>query len=251
MGRTADGQLRYFILPDTILGSFAEHTVIDRRRSVILPDGADPVAIAATMNPAMSSWIALRRRIDFTPGSSVLILGATGNAGRMAIQVARKLGASRVIAAGRGAERLAGLGADLTVSLDGDAHTIASTLGDAGKDVDVVLDYLWGKPTHDALTAIVPRRTKDSQELSWIQIGSVAGTESAIPSAALRATRLQLVGSGQGSVASSDIVAELHDLTVAVSTGVFSDQTTVLPLRKVEQAWNRVTDSSERMVFVP
>src|SRR6202161_4145084 len=88
VGRAPDGTLRYFILPDTTMGAMAEQTVIDLRRSVVLPDGSDPVLIAAAMNPAMSSWLALRQRIDFTAGQRVLVLGATGNAGRMAIQVA-------------------------------------------------------------------------------------------------------------------------------------------------------------------
>ena len=61
------------------------------------------------MNPAMSSWVALRRRIEFQPGQSVLVLGATGNAGRLAVQIARHLGAGRVIAAGRAPDRLAAL----------------------------------------------------------------------------------------------------------------------------------------------
>ena len=93
VGRTADGLLRYFVLPDTTLGSMAEHTVIDERRSVVLPDGTDPVAVAAGMNPAMSSWVALRRRVAFAPGQRVLVLGATGNAGRLAVQV-RAVGAA-------------------------------------------------------------------------------------------------------------------------------------------------------------
>ncbi|NYI68492.1 quinone oxidoreductase family protein [Spelaeicoccus albus] len=209
VARTPDGKLRYFILPHTRLGSMAEQTVVDLRRSVELPDGANPIQIAAAMNPAMSSWIALRRRIDFQPGQSVLIMGATGNAGRLAIQVAKKLGAGRVTAVGRGADRLSDLGADATVCLDGDERAVSQALGEAGRDVDVVIDYLWGQPTHDALCAIVPRRVDDGQVLTWIQIGSVAGLESSIPSAALRASRLQLVGSGQGSVSTRDIVAAL------------------------------------------
>ncbi|MFC4070204.1 zinc-binding alcohol dehydrogenase family protein, partial [Actinoplanes subglobosus] len=119
--RDPAGRLRYAALDDTGLGTFAERTVIDVRRSVLLPEGVDPVRIAAAMNPAMSSWVALRRRITFTPGQRVLVIGATGNAGRMAVQVAKLFGAAHVIAAGRDAERLAALpalGADETCTLD-------------------------------------------------------------------------------------------------------------------------------------
>ena len=193
VGRTADGRLRYFVLPDTSLGSLAERTVIDVRRSIGLPDDVDAVALAAAMNPAMSSWVALRRRADLQPGQRVLVLGATGNAGRLAVQVARRLGASHVVAVGRDASRLADLaahGADATVSLAGEPEAVTARLAEAGRDVDVVLDYLWGQPTADAMRSIVPARTDDSQTLSWVEVGSVAGLESPIPAAALRATRL-------------------------------------------------------------
>ncbi|MCU1405449.1 MAG: putative zinc-containing alcohol dehydrogenase (Oxidoreductase), partial [Glaciihabitans sp.] len=234
VGRTAEGELRYFILPDTALGSMAEQTIIDRRRSVALPLGADPVQVAAAMNPAMSSWVALRRRINFQVGQSVMIFGATGSAGRLAIQVAKHFGADRVVAVGRGADRLEGLGADTVVSLDGDDRAVAAALANAGKDVDVVLDYLWGAPTRDALYAIVPARADDDQPLNWIQVGSVAGIESAIPSAALRATKLQIVGSGQGSVSTRDIVTELDALVTAVSGDAFSIQAHAIPLSNVQ-----------------
>src|ERR1700722_17915759 len=94
VGRTAGGELVYFILPDARWGSMAQQTVIDRRPSTPLASDADPATIAAAMNPAMSSWVALRRRISFSAGQSVLILGATGNACQMAVQVAKHFGAS-------------------------------------------------------------------------------------------------------------------------------------------------------------
>ena len=122
VGRAPDGSLRYFILPDTSMGSMAEQTVIDLRRSIVLAEGADPVQLAAAMNPAMSSWVALRRRIGDVPRSRVLVLGATGNAGRLAVQVAKHMGAAQVIGAGRDPGILAtlhDLGADDTVSLAG------------------------------------------------------------------------------------------------------------------------------------
>ena len=137
VGRGADGLLRYFILPDTTMGAMAEQTVIDTRRSIVLPDDSDPIAVAAAMNPAMSSWVALRRRVQFRAGHNVLVLGATGNAGQMAVQVANLFGADQVIAAGRGADRLAGLpalGATGTVLLQGDADTVAQRLGRAATD---------------------------------------------------------------------------------------------------------------------
>ncbi|MFJ7213397.1 zinc-binding alcohol dehydrogenase family protein [Amycolatopsis sp. NPDC098790] len=239
VGRDEDGTLRYFVLPDTSLGSMAERTVVDTRRSVVLPGDADPVTVAAGMNPAMSAWIALRRRIEFTAGQDVLVLGATGNAGRLAVQVAKHLGAGRVIAAGRDPERLAAVEADETRTFD--------DLGKAA-DVDVVLDYVWGPPTTDALRTIVTERADRGRPLTWVEIGSVAGPAIELPSAALRAARLQLVGSGQGSVPTRDIVAELTALVSAI--GSFRIDARPVPLQDVERAW-RDTGSTQRVVVTP
>ncbi len=239
VGRAPDGSLRYFVLPDTSLGSMAERTVVDLRRSVVLPEDADPLTVAAGMNPAMSAWIALRRRIEFTAGQDVLVLGATGNAGRLAVQVAKHLGAGRVIAAGRDAGRLAEVRADDALSFD--------ELGKAA-DVDVVLDYVWGPPTTEALRTIVTERADRGRPLTWVEIGSVAGPAIELPSAALRAARLQLVGSGQGSVPTRDIVAELRALVPEIKS--FRVDARPVPLQDVETAW-RDTGSTQRVVVTP
>ncbi|MEV6417748.1 zinc-binding alcohol dehydrogenase family protein [Kribbella sp. NPDC051718] len=243
VGRFADGTLRYFVLPDTTLGAMAERTLVDVRRSVVLPEGTDPVVIAAAMNPAMSSWVALRRRVDFQAGQSVLVLGATGNAGRLAVEIANHLGAGQVIAAGRRADRLAALsGADRTTSL--------ADLGEVAADVDVVIDYLWGEPTADAMRAIVTSRRDRDRPLTWIEVGSIAGPTAAIPSAAVRAARLKIVGSGQGSVPTRDILAELPALAEVITTGTLPIDARAVPLAEVETAWKE-TDASERIVITP
>jgi NADPH:quinone reductase-like Zn-dependent oxidoreductase len=253
VGRAPDGTLRYFVLPDTTMGAMAERTVVDLRRSVVLPDGGDPVSLAAAMNPAMSSWVALRRRIAFRPGENVLVLGATGNAGRLAIQVAKRLGAADVIGAGRRPDRLAtlaDLGADITVSLDGGPADVTSRLGAAAREVDVVLDYLWGEPTAGALAVVVRERADRGRPLTWIEVGSVAGPTAAIPSAALRAARLRIVGSGQGSVPAPDIVAELGELATEITGGTFQVDARPVPLADIETAWPATNDTS-RIVITP
>lgn len=254
VGRRRDGTLVYFVLPDTRYGTMAQRVAIDPRRSVELPEDVDPVLLAAAMNPAMSSWVALRRRIDLAPGDRVLILGAGGNAGRLAVQVAKHLGAAHVVAAGRNVSdpaRLTALGADSVVDIGGDPVTVARDLAAAGSGVDVVLDYLWGQPTADALRAIVPAREDDDRPLSWVQIGSVAGPDAPIPSAALRATRLQIVGSGQGSVPARDILAELPALAAQINRGTFDIGARPVPLDTVEQVWTAPQTGQERLVLVP
>jgi NADPH:quinone reductase-like Zn-dependent oxidoreductase len=252
VGRAPDGTLRYFVLPDTTVGAMAEQTVIDQRRSVILPDDADPILVAAAVNPVMSSWIALRQRINFEPRQTVLVLGATGSSGRMAVQVAKLFGASHVIAAGRDAQRLSAvtdLGADTTVQLD-DTATAVSDLAQAARDVDVVIDYLWGPITADVMAAIVSNRPDPAKPLTWIEIGSVAGASAAIPSAALRAARLQIVGSGQGSVPTRDILAEIPALVTEITSGTFHIDARAVSLADVETAWND-TGTAQRIVITP
>lgn len=253
VGRGADGVLRYFILDDTAWGAIAEKTVIDVRRSVALPDDTDPVAVAAGMNPAMSSWIALTRRVPFEAGQKVLVLGATGASGQIAVQVAAHFGAAQIVAAARNAELLAGLpalGATDTVVLGGDADA-ARRLGEAASEVDVVIDYLWGEPTSAAMTAVITERADRGKPLTWIEIGSVAGATAQIPSAALRAARLQIVGSGQGSVGTGDYVAELPAIAHELSAGAFSIDTLTVPLAEVEHAWADDLNTSQRIVFTP
>jgi len=253
VGRLPDGGLAYFLLPDTNKGAMAERVTIDRRRSVALPEGVEPIMIAATMNPAMASWVALRQRITFEPGQSVLILGATGNAGRVAIQVAHRLGACRITAVGRHIERLGDVAkyeAHQVVDLDADPHTVAQHLAEAGKEVDVVLDFLWGEPASKALRAIVPHRRYDEQLLSWIQIGSVAGPEASIPSAALRAVNLRILGSGQGSVGTRAYRQEIGTLAQVIHEGAFDITTRCAPLSEVSTAWTDVA-GTDRIVIVP
>jgi NADPH:quinone reductase-like Zn-dependent oxidoreductase len=243
--RDAGGKLRYAVLYDTVLGTMAERTVIDLDRSVVLPDGVDPVLLAAAMNPVMSSWVALRRRIDFKRGQRVLVLGATGNAGRMAVQVAKRFGAARVIAAGRNEAlfpSLRELGADETCTFD--ELSLAA-------DVDVVIDYVWGEPTARAMTGLLTARADRSRPLSWIQIGSVAGSVAPIPSAALRSARLEIVGSGIGSVPGRDFIEELPKLAAAVAGGEFDVRARAVPLADVERVWTQTLGSDDRIVLVP
>lgn len=242
--RDANGKLYYALLDDTKFGTMAQRKVIEKDRSVQLPKEADPVAVAAAMNPAMSSWVALRHRINFKRGSSVLVLGATGNAGRMAIQVAKRFGAKEVTGAGRNVERLkelTKLGADRVLTLD---H-----LAEAG-DVDVVIDYVWGEPTGKGMVDLLTHRRDRGKELAWIQIGSMARPSAEIVSAALRSTRLQIVGSGIGSVDGSDFRKEIPKIAEAV-TEVFDVRTQTIPLSDVTAAWTGTLGADERVVFLP
>jgi len=251
VGRLADGKLVYCVVHDTRFGTMAEHVVADRRRCVPLPESVDEAVIAAAMNPAMSSWLALRLRVPIQPGQSVFVLGATGNAGQMAIQISKLLGAGRVVGAGREVSRLESSGADEIVSLIGDDAAVGDAIAKAASEVDVVLDYLWSEPAAHAMVAMLEAREDRSKPLSWIQIGSVAGPTMALPSVALRATNLRVIGSGQGSVPVADIVAELPVLADELAAGRIAVNPLRVPLSEVEKTWNAPVPSGRRVVLVP
>jgi NADPH:quinone reductase-like Zn-dependent oxidoreductase len=254
VARTTSGDLVYFVAADDAVGTMAERAVVDRRRSVVLPEGGDPVRVAAAMNPAMSSWVALRRRIDSRPGASVLVLGATGNAGQMAVQIAKHLGARRVVGAGRDRGRLgalAALGADTTVSLTANPDDVDAHLGAACADVDVVLDYLWGTPAQLAMRSLVVHRADPGCQLLWVQIGAVAGPSLAVPSEILRAANVHILGSGQGSVPTNDIITELSTLAVEVTKGTFRVDAVAMPLADIEAVWSATAPNGQRVVLTP
>jgi NADPH:quinone reductase-like Zn-dependent oxidoreductase len=251
VGRLPDGKLVYCVVHDTPYGTMAEKVVADRHRCVPLPDRVDEVVLAAAMNPGMSSWIALQLRVPIQAGQSVFILGATGNAGRMAVQIARLLGAGRVVGAGREIERLASCGADEVVSLVGEPGAVHAAIARAASESDIVLDYLWGKPAADAMMALLTAREDRSKPIHWIQIGSVAGPTMELPSVALRSTNLRVMGSGQGSVAARAIVAELPRLAEEILKGRIPVDAMRVPLAEVERAWNAPVREGRRVVFVP
>ena len=254
VGQRPDGERVYFVAADDVIGTMADKALADPRRSIVLPADADAAKIAAAMNPAMSSWVALRRRVPLERGHSVLVLGATGNAGAMAVQVAKLLGAGRVVGTGRDLGRLQALttaGADDIVQLTDDSEATGKALAAAAADTDIVIDYLWGKPAQQAIMALLTARSDRARALNWIQIGAVAGPTIELPSVALRSANLRLQGSGQGAVGPADYLAEMPSLIDAISAGAIAVKANTLPLAAVTAAWTRPEPPGERTVLVP
>src|SRR3984957_7517424 len=254
VGQRPDGRRLYFAAGDGVIGTMADQAVVDLRRAVELPDGTDVAKVAAAMNPAMSSWVALRRRVPLQPGQSVLVLGATGNAGTMAVQVASRLGAGRVVGAGRNPERraaLAAAGADEVVALDDDPGATAARLAKAAAEVDIVIDYLWGPPAAAALMALLPARAARSRAMDWIQIVATAGPAIELPSAALRSANLRIQGCGQGSVSPKAYLAELPSLVEEIDAGTIAVNARPVPLADVEAAWTAAELPGQRTVLIP
>lgn len=254
IGRRPDGKRIYFVADDHVLGTMADKALVDARRAIELPDDVDAATVAATMNPAMSAWVALRLRVPIEPGQRVLVLGATGNAGTMAVQVAKLLGAVYVVGAGRDRDRLnalTALGADQVVQLTDDADATGKALADAAADVDIVIDYLWGKPAQHAMLALLTARSDRSRELNWIQIGAIAGPTIELPSVALRSANLRLQGNGQGAVSPAAYLAQLPSLVDQIRAGAIGLKPNPRALSDVEEAWANTDRPGERTVLVP
>jgi NADPH:quinone reductase-like Zn-dependent oxidoreductase len=254
IGRRPDGRRIYFVADDHVLGTMADKALVDARRAIELPEDVDAATVAATMNPAMSAWVALRLRVPLEPGQRVLVLGATGNAGTMAVQVAKRLRAGQVVGAGRDRERLNALtavGADQVVQLTDDAETTGTALAAAAADADIVIDYLWGKPAQQAMMALLTARADRSRQLNWIQIGAIAGPTIELPSVALRSANLRLQGNGQGAVSPDAYLAQLPSLVDQIRAGAIGLKPKSRALSDVEEAWANTDRPGERTVLVP
>ncbi|HMQ67007.1 MAG TPA: zinc-binding alcohol dehydrogenase family protein [Arachnia sp.] len=234
VARTADGRLVYTGWPRAPWGTVAER--LSTPAGIELPVGADPLAVAAGMNPGMSGWVplTLHREARGSLGT-VLVLGATGMAGRMAVQSAFALGAERVVAAGRDPQALDWLATTgaVAVSLADDA-ALANALADAP---DLVLDYVWG-PVAEAAFAALGRRGlgDDTADISYVQIGAVAGRDAAVPATLLRSRRIRISGSGAGSVSTERMIAELPKVAALIADGTLDAPYTAYPLDRIGDA---------------
>jgi len=255
IGRLEDGQRVYFAFPTAPFGSMAERTVVAAAQCIPVPDNVDDVTAAAAANPGMSSWAALVERAHFVAGESVLIHGATGTSGRLAIQIARHLGAKTILATSRNAasvEPLSALGADIVLPLDQPADALTQTLRGAIKDhaVNVILDYLWGPPAERLLEAISGHGSGSGEpRIRYVQIGSIAGKTITFPAEALRSTGLEVLGSGLGSVSNAGLLRSISGVLNAIVPGKFQIEAETVPLADVTEAWTRA--SAKRIVFTP
>lgn len=256
VGRLEDGSRIYFGVARSPFGTFAERGLAAKWMCVPLPERLDDATAAGIANPAMSSVVALTFRAKFVAGESVLILGATGVAGQLAVQIAKRMGARRVVAAGRNPqalETLKDLGADAGISLDQEHGPLVaafrSEFAEAG--VDVVLDYLWGQPAECLLEAIAQKGlSKKAARVRFIQIGNSAGKTISLSGATLRSSGLELLGSGFGSASLDQIKVAIAEFFQEAVDQPFQFSVKTAPLSDVEALWNR-PEPGTRLVFQP
>jgi len=253
VGRIQDGRRVYFVLPEEPFGGMAEKVAVSMDRCIPLPDDVDDITAAAIAIPGMSSWAALKERAHLIAGENVLINGATGLSGRLAVQIAKHLGAKRVIATGRNLpalEQVKALGADVTISLNQSPEELEAAFREqfGGEGVDVVLDYLWGQSAETLIMAAA-KAGKDAVPIRFVQIGALSGGNIVLPSAALRSSALVLMGSGIGSIPLKGLVGAISGVLQAAVPGKLKIETNVVPLADVEDTWNKDSGTS-RVVFV-
>ncbi|MFI1972721.1 hypothetical protein BLA24_02605 [Streptomyces cinnamoneus] len=252
VGTLQDGTRVGFAAQRPPYGSMGELTVSFAPLAFPVPDGVSDATAAALINPGFSSWLPFASQLKLEAGAKVLILGATGVAGKLAVQIAKHLGAGRVVAAGRNRaalEQLPSLGADRVVSLDQPEEKIAAEFAqEAGEHgFDVVLDYIWGRPAEIFLGSL-PRSLEAEGEVRYVQLGNSAGPTATIEGNALRRAGITIIGTG--SMPSLDIVKDVWErMTDAVVKGSLTIDVDEVPLSEVHDAWNRETPG-RRLVFV-
>jgi NADPH:quinone reductase len=224
-------------------GSMAELAVVDEAELIALPEDVEDTLVAALGLSSVAAWMCLTWRAALQPGEQVLVLGAGGVVGQVAVQAARRLGARRVVAACRSerAQASAGAcGADAVVPLSDqdDVDALTTRLAEAcDGPVDVVIDPLFGVPATAAARLLGPRGR-------LVNLGSSAGETAVFGSAHLRSHTASVLG-----YTNNDITVEqrrdalLSVLEHAAATGLTVGHD-VLPLDDVRSAWSAQADGT-------
>jgi NADPH:quinone reductase-like Zn-dependent oxidoreductase len=247
VGVMADGRRVYFVMPEAPFGAMAEQTLVDPRRTVPVPANVDDVTAAALANPGMSCWAALVERARFQPGESVLINGATGAAGSVAVQVAKHLGAKKIIVTGRNGEELKTLrtlGADVMIPFDlrpdnpqGVEDFERALTEEFARGLDVVIDYLWGTSARTIIVAVA-KAIEDAHPVRFIQVGEASREAVELPGAALRSSAIQITGSGLKSIPLPGLLEAIRSTFELATEGGLYLPTQAVPLSSVGENWN-------------
>lgn len=259
VGRTAAGRRVYFVLPEAPYGALAEKSLVRSKQCVPVPDGLDDVTAAAMANPGMSAWASLVERAGLKPGETVLVNGATGTAGRIAVQLAKYLGAGKVIATSRNERELkevASLGADVAIPFAlGEAHPRGAKdyeqalIAEFSRGIDIVIDYLWGESAKTIIVAIA-KAAEDARPVRFVHTGGASREQDIeLPSAALRSSAIQLMGCGVKSVPFAKLLDSIRNVFDAVVPAKLQIATKTVPLSAIEEIWEHAP-GKPRVVFI-
>ena len=255
VGHLDNGQRIFFGGPRPPYGAMAQRTVVPRAFTFPIPENVNDETAAALPNPGVSAWLSLAYRAKLGRGENVLILGATGVTGKLAVKIAKLLGAARVVAAGRDQQALHALhelGADATISLALPATELSEAfLREAGQSgFQVVIDYVWGGPAEAFLAAITRREFVAIQsETRFVQVGESAAPTITLPAAVLRSTALTILGTA--GIPARDVLVEAFQQVMAYAAkGDLHIDTERVPLADIENAWQR-DQRGRRLVIIP
>jgi NADPH:quinone reductase-like Zn-dependent oxidoreductase len=249
VGVLADGQRVYFSDPPAPYGSLGELVPIDEESMVPLPSGLDPSLAAALGVPGIAAWLALEKGARLATGETVLVLGAGGSVGRLAVQVAKPLGAGRVVAAARSeaALRRAGaIGADAVALIPDDAAAFERALRDAAPEgYDVVVDLLWGEVVPHAIAV-----ANDGARV--VQVGSSAGAMAPIVAPVFRNKLISIVGHSN-FLFSPEIRGEAYGRLARLAVeGRLSVEMEAIKLADIARAWARLKrGGGPKLVITP
>ena len=241
-------------------GMMAERTIVYPAGAVEVPEHVDSVTAAAIPNPGISAWLALTHGAAVRPGQHVLVLGATGVTGSLAVQLAKSVfGAGHVTVAGRNADRLDWLrtvGADDIITLGSDDLAEGITARHTERPFDAVLDYLWGSPAEQTLNALAASHpSAHFHATRFVQIGAMTGETISVNASTLRSTGITLSGVGIGSVPPEALLQArteaLPKLFAMVDGGDLQLQTLARPLADIETVWAAKEPSGVRVVVTP
>ena len=252
VGRTADGRLVWIFggsLGRTSNGGMAERAAIADAHVIDVPEGADPALAAGLGIAGLAGWLPFAWRAPLSGGETVLVLGATGSVGLIAVQAARLLGASRVVAAGRsaaGLERAVTYGADATLRLDEPGDLVAAFKEEfGGEGPSYVFDAVWGEPAAAAIEAAAPRAT-------IVNLGQSAGATAELASAAVRFKSLSILGHTNFAVPPDELAEHYRRLVEHAIAGDIRLEVERVPLDSVSEAWRRQAEGAgTKLVVVP
>jgi len=255
VGTLEDGTRAFFGGCRRPFGAMAELTVVPRAFCFPLPAGMDDDTAAALPNPGVSAWLSLTHRAKLARGETVLVLGATGVTGQLAVQIAKLLGAARVVGVGRNERvlaRLGELGADATVQLDQAAEALKEAyLSEMGTGFDVILDYLWGEPTEALLAAITKSEfAVTGKETRLVQVGESAGAMIRLPAAVLRSTAVTILGTA-GMPPREVLFDAMREVMKRGAMGELQIETERVALAEVESVWKGAGQTGRRVVLAP
>lgn len=232
IAETPDGRLVYVFAPPSPYGSFAEYVPLAGAETTAVPQGLDPVTAAALGVPGMAAWLALTRSAQLTNGESVLVLGATGAVGTLALQIARALGADKVVGTARdtfGLERVEKLGGiPASVANPADFDAALHSLNPGG--FDVVIDLLWGEPLAVAATHL-------ARGARIVQVGNSAGPTSTINAPAFRNTGSALLGHSNFLVTPQERLAAFRHVAELAAEGRIDVAADAIGFADFPQAW--------------